>query len=246
VSESKRSRDGLKRLRYTLFEEKQLAHLLEQIAEWECLFNKHLVLLAEKESFDTSSAELSEACSDNAVSLFRMPLMRSTHAQKGKTYELSPEEFPSEAVQHFEAEGDWVSADTGVFASSVRPDIIVERYASHTALKPYDEVKAIASKLCSSQAELMHILPCQGFYSDVDQSKYYLVFDIPNLPTGIRSFCSLQNVLSQGLSISLNARLRFAVELATAVWYVHSGQTVHKAIHPQTIYIVIGEHFDIT
>ena len=28
------------------------------------------------------------------------------------------------------------------------------------------------------------------------------------------------------------------------MWYVHFGQTVHKAIHPQTIYIVIDEPGD--
>ena len=80
-------------------------------ANGEHLFNKRLVLLAEKEFYNTNSVELSEACNVNAVSSSRMPLMRPNPAQRSNTYELSPEEFPSETLQHFEAEGDFMRAD---------------------------------------------------------------------------------------------------------------------------------------
>jgi hypothetical protein len=241
------SEEAVKRLRYILFEEKQLTQLLEQIAEWESLFNKRLVLLAEQESYTTSSSNYSELCSNKAVSMFRMPLMRPESEREGTNYELPLQDYPEDTMRPFEPDLTWKGSDSGVLVSRIKHDIIVERYENDCALNPYDEVVALASKLCSSQADLMHILPCEGFYSrkpsgntDSSESEYHLVFRFPNLAPE-SSIYSLRTSLSRPTAMCLNARLKLAIELATAVWYVHSGQMVHKAIRPETIYVVFNE-----
>ena len=238
------SSDALKRLRYILFEEKQLAKLLEQISEWETLFKKRLILLADQESFKCPTSDSSETGSYRAVSSLRMPLMRPEATGTGESYELSSQEFPSYTLQQFEAQGQMIDS-TSIFVSKTRPDIIVERYDTEIALRPRNEVVALASMLCSSQAEIMHILQCQGYYTQnvlrsngSTETEINLVFKCPTPPKGPQDVCSLQKLLSGKPRISLNLRLKLAIDLATAIWYVHSGQMVHKSIRPEAVYFI--------
>lgn len=102
--------------------------------------------------------------------------------------------------------------------------------------------QSIASLLRKADSETMGILSCRGFFWDSLQYRVELHFPFPT--GGFENPRSLLELLNDsadnpvnGRHHSLNDRLNLAKRIATGIFYVHSGDFVHKNIRSSNIII---------
>jgi hypothetical protein len=221
----------LRDLRYALLDKKVLDSIERDIVEWENLFKKRLVLLV-----DNLNAEKNIGLPQGLMNL-RIPLLQPSEDSDKMDYIFNSELYPEKDQIVFEGDG----RDTGIYLSKSHPNIVIEDYDCSFVPEPEAEVRKLTAQLLSSQPELMHILPCKGFYScqnGAKQKSYHLLFSIPQTVEGA-TLQSLRSLLLSGKPRhALNDRVCLANEIATAVWYVHSGHIVHKSIRPETILVL--------
>ena len=110
-------------------------------------------------------------------------------------------------------------------------------------------VRAVAAILHHADPELMGLLKCRGFAHDPQHCRFELHFSYPPGWTNPRS---LRNLLRDpindqigGAAHPLNQRIKLARTLAEAIFYVHSGDWVHKNIRPENIIVFEPEESDL-
>lgn len=101
-------------------------------------------------------------------------------------------------------------------------------------------VRDIALILHEADSSTMGVLRCQGFRHDSDHSRFELHFNVPygvNNPRSLRDIMKDPKYQDVGAVHPLNDRLNLAKKLASAVFFIHSGDWVHKNIRPENIVI---------
>lgn len=130
-------------------------------------------------------------------------------------------------------------------APDARPCLVEDRQysddADATSINAIRKtVRDIASILHEADPDAMGVLQCRGFRQEPSQNRFELHFDFP--PDGHRPH-SLRDLLRApinqkvGIAHPLNHRINLAKRLASAVFYIHSGDFVHKNIRPDNILI---------
>jgi hypothetical protein len=106
------------------------------------------------------------------------------------------------------------------------------------------DVKTLAAVLSRVDAPSMHILRCTGtLYQEEGFERALLFYHIPSEPTG-RGKWTLAQAIEDKRSVkpSLNTRFRYAVEIATAIMFIHASGLVHKSIRPENILCKVSCH----
>ncbi|KAI4202339.1 MAG: hypothetical protein LQ346_002013 [Caloplaca aetnensis] len=102
-------------------------------------------------------------------------------------------------------------------------------------------VRAVAAILHHADPENMGLLKCRGFAHNPDRCRFELHFLQPPGWTNPRSLRNLLrdpvNAQIGGAVHPLNQRVQLARTLAEAIFYVHSGDWVHKNIRPDNIIV---------
>ncbi|KAK0117519.1 hypothetical protein ONS95_011859 [Cadophora gregata] len=220
---------AVQKLRYALLEEKVLATLEKEITAWENRFLMRLTVLVDMGSVDSTTTLASG--SKNAKVNMRVPLLR---LKDGSSVEVlqSPGELRS-----FEKE----NTTSGIYQTS-DPTVLVELYEAQYSDDPKQRVEDLAGSLCAAEPDLMHIMPCMGYMkSGFGVSKPGLLFRYPVSTQGMKPRSLRSLLLEPSIKHPLEDRVRMALELATAVWYIHSGGFVHKCIRPETILVFVEE-----
>ncbi|PVH79908.1 hypothetical protein DL98DRAFT_211386 [Cadophora sp. DSE1049] len=219
---------AIQKLRYALLEEKVLA-TLEEITAWENRFVMRLTVLVDLGTVDSTKTLVSGSKSTK-ISL-RVPLLRLKEGSSVEAF-LSPGELRS-----FEKE----NVTSGIYRTS-DPTVLVELYEVGYSDDPEQRVRDLAGSLCSAEPDLMHILPCMGYMkSEFGVPSSGLLFRYPVSTQGLKPRSLRSLLLEPQVKHPLEDRVRMALELATAVWYIHSGGFVHKCIRPETILVFIEE-----
>jgi serine/threonine protein kinase len=236
----------VQRLTYTIRDGSLLADLVTQIEIWESILIKRLVVLQMAEMRNTGPAAAEESVlskrstSQSIVSVLQPDL--------GKSYSLQVMEdrYPI-TDQELIQTSDRLTDLSVIFRSNSEPDILIEHCKCSSSPQPDIDVPHLASRLYVANPNVMHILPCEGYFlrENTSEKRYELYFRIPSF-LGSMTPKTLRHVLmhpeSQGKygpSLDLNQRLRLAKELAAAVLYVHSGGIVHKSIRPDTVLVFL-------
>lgn len=101
--------------------------------------------------------------------------------------------------------------------------------------------QAIATQLRKADSTTMGILSCRGFFWDQPNNRMELHFPFP---AGLENPRSLLDILAEsdsnprsGRVHPLNDRLKLAKRIASGIFYVHSGDFVHKNIRSENIII---------
>jgi hypothetical protein len=84
----------------------------------------------------------------------------------------------------------------------------------------------------------MHILRCKGTVYQPDLERSVLVYELPSVPneTQKKGWTLAQAIADKSTAKpTLDVRVRFAVEIATAVMFTHAAGLVHKSICPENI-----------
>jgi uncharacterized coiled-coil protein SlyX len=99
------------------------------------------------------------------------------------------------------------------------------------------DARELASRLRDSNPFTFGTLKCKGVVHLTKEPSLKFVFGVPEGYSKVQSFREL--LLSGSIPDSLTTRLKMARQLATAVYYVHLYEFVHKNITPETI-ITLG------
>lgn len=218
---------AIQKLRYALLEEKVLATLEKEITAWENRFVMRLTVLVDLGTVDSTKI-LPSGPKNSKVSM-RVPLLR---LKEGTAVEL----FRSPgALRSFEPE----NTTSGIHRTS-DPTILVELYEVQYSATPEERVKEMAASLCAAEPDLMHILPCMGYMkAESGVPSAGLLFRYPVSTQGMQPRSLRSLLLETKVKHPLEDRVRMGIELATAVWYIHSGGFVHKSIRPETILVFL-------
>jgi hypothetical protein len=84
----------------------------------------------------------------------------------------------------------------------------------------------------------MHILRCKGTVHRPDLERSVLIYELPSVPdeTQRKGWTLAQAIADKSTAKpTLDVRVRFAVEIATAVMFTHAAGLVHKSICPENI-----------
>ncbi|KZV69915.1 hypothetical protein PENSPDRAFT_685932 [Peniophora sp. CONT] len=102
------------------------------------------------------------------------------------------------------------------------------------------DVKILAAVLGKVDAPAMHILRCRGtLYQGDGFDRSLLFYEVPREPTTQSPWTLAQAIEDKRtMKPSLDARIRNAVEICTAVMFTHSAGLVHKSIQPENILIL--------
>jgi hypothetical protein len=223
----------LSRVRFAISSEKVLATLIAEISSWEDLYMKGLVLVARLNPLSPVLWRTDSRSGDK-----RIPLLTPNESGESKSFELPHDEHAEADLLAIEQD-NMNTARLFIFQSKPNPEIILEQYENQVSLNAAEEMRALAERLCNARPELMHILPCRGFSSlqYLGERTPFMHFEIP-LSLRARRPRLLWSLLAEtGPKHSLNDRFRLAKELATSVWYVHSGNFVHKRVRPDSILV---------
>ena len=90
----------------------------------------------------------------------------------------------------------------------------------------------------------LHLLPCLGVLEQYDFDRCYVIYTLPfDLPTS-HQVPTLARALEQQARITLEDRMRIAVEVAVAVFSVHAAGWVHKDIRSDNVLVNVrnNEH----
>ena len=222
------------RLRYALVEESVLSSLERDISAWENRFVMRLAVLVDLGAVNTTHNTQHPSSDDENMSI-RIPLLRPADKKALESYRTPEHMFPIQDQAPFEKENP--NSD---ILRTANPTVLVERYEALYSQNPEDQVQSLAASLCSAEPELMHILPCRGYTKYESGASFYgLQFAFPRSVEGLKPKSLRSLLLEKDAKHPLNDRIRIANELATAVWYIHSGGFVHKSIRPETILIFI-------
>ncbi|KAF7351133.1 Het-s domain protein [Mycena sanguinolenta] len=103
-----------------------------------------------------------------------------------------------------------------------------------------DDVHLLASALGKVDANSMHILRCLGMARDTRDrwdNRYVLLYAVPN-QLARRTNWTLAMAIDNEPKPALNVRIRYAIEICTAVMFTHSSRLVHKSICPENVLIL--------
>ena len=230
----------VKRLRYALFEERTMAQLDSELRSWGKRFSKRLVCLAATEETKVRQSSVTMKCQTKTS--LRIPMLLPNSDSESETWRRPDDEISEDNLKPLWQFG-FDRNEGSLFSSDTHPGRIFELYESSFSESPLEEVENLTAKLCSAKPQLMHILQCEGYsachttpVNSNDGLKYLLHFVAPPRNEG-KDPLLLRECLAYEAKHPLNDRLRIAIELATAVWYIHSGDIVHKAIRPENILV---------
>ncbi|KAJ3553521.1 hypothetical protein NM688_g3563 [Phlebia brevispora] len=97
----------------------------------------------------------------------------------------------------------------------------------------------LASVFRSSDVDLsaLHLLPASGIIEDYEFDRCYIVYELPFSCPVSPSMPTLSHILERQVRITLEDRIRIALEAAVAVFSVHAAGWVHKNIRSDNILI---------
>ncbi|KAF7351134.1 Serine/threonine-protein kinase pdik1l-B [Mycena sanguinolenta] len=124
------------------------------------------------------------------------------------------------------------TAQTWVFMETRRFD----KYAPQSV----DDVRLLASALGKVDTNSMYILRCLGMARDTRDrrdNRYVLLYAVPN-QLARRTNWTLAMAIDNEPKPALNVRIRYAIEICTAVMFTHSSRLVHKSICPENVLIL--------
>jgi hypothetical protein len=82
----------------------------------------------------------------------------------------------------------------------------------------------------------MHILRCKETVYQSDLERFVLIYELPSVPHESQTWTLAQAIADKSTAKpALDVRVRFAVEIATAVMFTHAAGLVHKSICPENI-----------
>jgi hypothetical protein len=240
---------AVSRLKYTLFAETTLLSLLNDISSWEDLLLKRLVFLQLRDDH-LATPHLRENSNETLFPNFYIPTLQPNAKTTLPTLRKAVDEYPLDDQNPLEDYAEMRSVEANIYRSKSRQDVIIEHFEYARSSQSSKDVQKLAEMLFFAEFRLMHILQCVGYYpreTSNNAIQAEMFFNIPD-PLKLLTPRSLRSILVGIPSTdrnypkhSLNERLELASNLATAVWYVHSGHFVHKSIRPENIIIFIRE-----
>jgi hypothetical protein len=119
---------------------------------------------------------------------------------------------------------------------------IEHRYLESRSLQETEDsladIQKLSLVLSKVDAPSMHILRCKGTIHQPDLERSVLIYELPSVPhDGQSKRWTLAQAIADKSTAkpSLDVRIRYAVEIATAVTFTHAAGLVHKSIHPENI-----------
>ena len=127
----------------------------------------------------------------------------------------------------------------------LKPSLVEDRpYSDDTDTVAMNKIRRtvrdIASILHEADPGIMGVLRCQGFRQEKKQNRFELHFMLPDSgqnPRSLRNLLRDPTYRDVGPVHPLNHRLDLAKRLASAVFFIHSADFVHKNIRPENIII---------
>ncbi|EFW99881.1 het-s domain containing protein [Grosmannia clavigera kw1407] len=118
-----------------------------------------------------------------------------------------------------------------------------------------EEIRNIAAFLRGANPRLVALLPCQGFFVETEQQRFYnpdgSSFSLPSystrtllfsVPQGLSSPRSLRDVLLEArtseIRHSLDERVALMKKLASALLFIHTAEHIHKSIRADNVVLL--------
>ncbi|KAF8539318.1 hypothetical protein BDD12DRAFT_882701 [Trichophaea hybrida] len=237
-----------KRLKFAFRDLKRIQEACSELEQWQDRFLKRAIVFL---FFGGSGYPLEMR--KKSPMLERIHSIRSAIAAGPETKSENPTLIrqalgsPSEARHRLPHSPLWVVQVPGATQKPNTDCVLVEyrEYSDDTDKRAINALRAtvrdVAHKLWEADADTMSILPCTGFAADVLQNRFELHFRIP---AGKENPRSLRDILldpinrDRGIAHSLDERINLAKKIASAVFYVHSADFVHKNVRTDNIIIL--------
>jgi len=233
--------DFIGKVRWTFGRKSGYEAILQELKAWQSEVHDVVdaIKLLQDEEKEEDRALYKRLFEVGGIGVQRADVMDDVVHDRGAAASLQETDIDESSLTKITKDGDRdiVRVDSSRFMFIERR--YFESRSSQETLEAISDVRKLASVLHQVDMDSMHILHCKGIVYQPKFERSLLLYDIPRATdAGIRWTLAkaLEDVKSP--KPPLDVRVRYALEVATAVMFTHAAGLVHKSICPDNILIL--------